>query len=367
MAAGSNRASCSASSRTRCSRRVSKINRQGKMMFKQLENISAFIRATKALGVSATFETNDLYEENNLVLVVQCLQALKDQTTARGGAGAGLAKLGAATPPTRGAKMPVPLAPTARRRAGGAAADGRARRRRRRRILQAEGTEGGRGGWGINADLEAKKKEEYAKLPEVQSRPLFCPLPRSALHPCPARALFAVSRALSGGDRGVGRRDVWRRRPAAPGPEALAEWLRDGQILCALANALQPGAVPKVDCKTKFKQMENVSAFLKVAKHQIGVTIAFETVDLYDERDMCSVLRTLDALKSKCEGVSAGGGGGAGDGLRKLGAGAEVLPGAKVPKQRMNQSTPAAHPRSSASVRVAHDGRRVSTAAAAGV
>ena len=128
--------------------------------------------------------------------------------------------------------------------------------------------------------------------------------------------------------------------PAAPGPEALAEWLRDGQILCALANALQPGAVPKVDVKTKFKQMENVSAFLKVAKHQIGVTITFETVDLYDERDMLLVLRTLDALKSKCEGVSAGRGSGGGDALRKLGAGADALPGAKVPVQRMDQSTP---------------------------
>ena len=177
---------------------VSKINRQGKMMFKQLENISAFIRATKALGVSATFETNDLYEQNNLVLVVQCLQALKDQTTARGGAGAGLAKLGAATPPTRGAKMPVPVVPTAggAERAAprptaeleGVAADG---------YSQAEGAEGGRGGWGINADLEAKKKEEYAKLPEVLV--LFTTRPRGA-------RTLSVSRALSR----VLRRRSWR-------------------------------------------------------------------------------------------------------------------------------------------------------------
>ena len=191
---------------------VSKINRQGKMMFKQLENISAFIRATKALGVSATFETNDLYEQNNLVLVVQCLQALKDQTTARGGAGAGL---GSSAPPVADARREVRFgradvaAP-----AGGAAADGRARSvaavgycKRRRR--------GRRGGWGINADLEAKKRKSTRSSPRCSSSHHV----RGARVPPVSRA---PSRARSGGDRGVGRRDRWRRCSAAPGPEALA-------------------------------------------------------------------------------------------------------------------------------------------------
>jgi hypothetical protein len=66
----------------------------------------------------------------------------------------------------------------------------------------------------------------------------------------------------------------------------FAGLLKDGQILCALINEIRPGAIRKIGAsKMPFKQMENVSNFLKacrglgVAEHDL-----FETVDLYEEK-----------------------------------------------------------------------------------
>lgn len=49
-----------------------------KMAFKCMENINSFLAAAKALGVSSEelFQTVDLWEQQNLHMVVLCLQAL---------------------------------------------------------------------------------------------------------------------------------------------------------------------------------------------------------------------------------------------------------------------------------------------------
>jgi hypothetical protein len=46
--------------------------------FKQMENISNFLRACRALGVPEPdlFETVDLFEEKDISLVVRCLDSL---------------------------------------------------------------------------------------------------------------------------------------------------------------------------------------------------------------------------------------------------------------------------------------------------
>ncbi|WP_395239449.1 hypothetical protein, partial [Salmonella sp. s54412] len=45
----------------------------------------------------------------------------------------------------------------------------------------------------------------------------------------------------------------------------LHESLKDGVILCHLANAFKPGAIKKIsESKMAFKMMENISNFLKV-------------------------------------------------------------------------------------------------------
>jgi transgelin len=62
--------------------------------------------------------------------------------------------------------------------------------------------------------------------------------------------------------------------------------LKDGKLLCKLVNAIAPGSVKKInDSKMPFKQMENVSNFLKACR-SLGVAehSLFETVDLFEEK-----------------------------------------------------------------------------------
>jgi hypothetical protein len=64
--------------------------------------------------------------------------------------------------------------------------------------------------------------------------------------------------------------------------------LKDGKILCALVNKIQPGSVAKIEQSAMpFKQMENVSNFLKACR-KLGVKDhdCFETVDLFEEKDL---------------------------------------------------------------------------------
>lgn len=65
-----------------------------KMPFKQMENISNFLKACRGLGVAEhdLFETVDLYEEKDLGVVVTCIHALGRAAQAKGFRGA---KLGA--------------------------------------------------------------------------------------------------------------------------------------------------------------------------------------------------------------------------------------------------------------------------------
>ena len=60
--------------------------------------------------------------------------------------------------------------------------------------------------------------------------------------------------------------------------------LKNGQLLCQLANKIRPGSIKKIEVSTMpFKQMENISNFLKscrlfgVPEHDL-----FETVDLFE-------------------------------------------------------------------------------------
>lgn len=79
---------------------------------------------------------------------------------------------------------------------------------------------------------------------------------------------------------------------------SFADNLKDGQKLCALMNAIKPSSIPKINQSAMpFKCMENISAFLRACR-VIGVADfdCFETADLYDEKDLGSVLRCLYAL-----------------------------------------------------------------------
>ncbi|XP_066918661.1 transgelin-2-like [Clytia hemisphaerica] len=98
---------------------------------------------------------------------------------------------------------------------------------------------------------------------------------------------------------------------ASYSPADLQEKLKDGQILCALANAIVPESILRVNTnKMAFKQMENIGKFLAFCE-EFGClrTDLFQTVDLYEGVNMPTVVNGIIALGRK---VSAKGGRGIG-------------------------------------------------------
>ncbi|CAM9861695.1 unnamed protein product [Bubo scandiacus] len=81
-------------------------------------------------------------------------------------------------------------------------------------------------------------------------------------------------------------------------------WLKNGIVLSRLVNSLYPdGAkpvkVPDAPPTMVFKQMEQIAQFLKAAEdYGVIKTDMFQTVDLFEAKDMAAVQRTLMALGS---------------------------------------------------------------------
>ncbi len=83
---------------------------------------------------------------------------------------------------------------------------------------------------------------------------------------------------------------------AKPGSEPASIWLKSGDVLCTLMNCIRPGTIPKYNINTtsKFKQMENISLFLRACR-EVGMLEKdlFSTIDLYEVKDMNTVILTL--------------------------------------------------------------------------
>ncbi|KAJ3432301.1 muscle-specific protein [Anaeramoeba flamelloides] len=76
--------------------------------------------------------------------------------------------------------------------------------------------------------------------------------------------------------------------------------LKSGIALCKLINAIKPGTIRSISkMKIPFKQMDNINKFL-IACEKLGVNNSdcFMTVDLYEEKNLPTVLRTIHALGS---------------------------------------------------------------------
>ncbi|KAK7922653.1 hypothetical protein WMY93_009555 [Mugilogobius chulae] len=84
------------------------------------------------------------------------------------------------------------------------------------------------------------------------------------------------------------------------GKVGFQSWLKDGCVLCQLINSLYGPNKPIKTIKTStmaFKQMEQISLFLDAAeKYGITKTDMFQTVDLFEGKDLAAVQRTLMAL-----------------------------------------------------------------------
>ncbi|KAF9374751.1 hypothetical protein CPC16_001096, partial [Podila verticillata] len=86
----------------------------------------------------------------------------------------------------------------------------------------------------------------------------------------------------------------------------LHESLKDGVILCKLANRLRPGTVQQISLKNlPFVKMENIGNFLIAAK-KLGVQSSdlFQTVDLYEGKDMTQVVSTILTLERVIAGTA---------------------------------------------------------------
>ncbi|XP_038830117.1 transgelin-like isoform X1 [Salvelinus namaycush] len=86
------------------------------------------------------------------------------------------------------------------------------------------------------------------------------------------------------------------------GKLGFQDWLKDGCVLCELINSLHKDNKPikKIASSSMaFKQMEQISQFLTAAEsYGVIKTDMFQTVDLWEGKDLAAVQRTLMSLGS---------------------------------------------------------------------
>ncbi|XP_075169633.1 muscle-specific protein 20 transgelin [Haematobia irritans] len=87
-----------------------------------------------------------------------------------------------------------------------------------------------------------------------------------------------------------------------PGGVEYEEHLKDGQVLCNLINVLAPGSVAKINSSGgQFKMMENINNFQKALKaYGVPDLDVFQTVDLWEKKDIAQVTNTIFALGRAC-------------------------------------------------------------------
>ncbi|XP_076653395.1 muscle-specific protein 20 transgelin [Halictus rubicundus] len=83
-----------------------------------------------------------------------------------------------------------------------------------------------------------------------------------------------------------------------PQGETFEDVLKDGQVLCHLMNKISPGSITKINSSGgQFKMMENINAFQKALKdYGVDDVDVFQTVDLWEKKDIAQVITTLFAL-----------------------------------------------------------------------
>jgi len=244
--------------------KIAKVNTM-QAPFKKMENITYFTDAARSIGVpeSSMFATPDLFEEKNLGSVINCIY-----TFAR--------VVQSAAPdfdgPTLGEKMEADVVHDARRgkqlatQTGGLAGtlqdEKKATGLRERAVPAQAGGEEVEAADAQGLDADMKKKME-AKFDAAEAAEV-------------CKWIAEVT-----GEK--------------QGEQSMAEWLKSGVVLCSLANHIKPESVKGVSESTMpFKQMENISKFLGMAR-EIGMAESsmFSTPDLFEEKNMAIVVTFL--------------------------------------------------------------------------
>ncbi|XP_030746618.1 muscle-specific protein 20 [Sitophilus oryzae] len=83
-----------------------------------------------------------------------------------------------------------------------------------------------------------------------------------------------------------------------PPGQLYEDVIKDGTILCQVINKLAPGSVPKINTSGgQFKFMENINNFqAAIKKYGVADVDVFQTVDLWEKKDIAQVTNTLFAL-----------------------------------------------------------------------
>jgi len=78
--------------------------------------------------------------------------------------------------------------------------------------------------------------------------------------------------------------------------------LKDGQVLCRLMMKLLPGSIPRINSSGgQFKLMENINHFQSACKkYGVGEEDVFQTVDLWERRNIPQVTNCLMSLGRAC-------------------------------------------------------------------
>jgi hypothetical protein len=309
---------------------VKKVN-ESTLDFKKMENIKFFTDAARALGVpeSAMFGTPDLYEEKNLGSVVSSLYALGGavQVTCPEFTGP---KLGVALTSAKANDTKRNVGLLTDQSGGYSSAMDVARPKDQFQARQGMPTDAmgrtGSGGGAANPRGPAPALEGMFKpgaaaptpappVARANSPPQVAavesdraknqaegrPVGDHALNP--ARGLDAELQAKADAKYDVGLEEEVTRWIEAvtgdgKGEQSFQDWLKNGQVLCRLANAIRPGVIKKInDSKLAFKEMENITFFMNAAR-DMGVPelSMFGTPDLYEGKNLGTVVSALLAF-----------------------------------------------------------------------
>lgn len=278
------------------------------MPFKQMENISQFLKAARALGVAEfdVFETVDLFDEKDLGSVVRCVLALSRAVqksipsfTGPYAVFQGATNVTGAAPlecKSNPAPASVKIAPSSFASSSSSAATIGSPAPK----LKGEGGDSTVFSSFEKMKVDQNKNSPTVSTPNTNTNSAAAPVPigsRGAGFGLDAE--LAQKKADKYDQKSEDEVKVWIESITGDKFDApFAAKLKNGELLCKLINCIKPGSIPKVNQSTMpFKQMENITSFLRCCRN-LGVSghDLFETVDLYEEKDLGLVVLCLFAL-----------------------------------------------------------------------